>query len=344
MLDVKKFANELSALDEALKASKRVLITAPGAADGDSIGAQLALRQMIGARHPQVEIHIINDEVLPPRYHFLPNSQYAETPEVFWASGASDAFDVAICVDGGIDRAGRVRKMYEAAKTHVFIDHHSVSCEFPYKIRLVEASAAATTELIYHISQTDYFKTELNSDFAQYIYLGLVFDTCFFRHANTTPEVMELAARLLRTGFDFTRVGERGMLERTFGSLRLLAETLRQTKTMAHGKIIWSVITKEMLREFRAIEDDREGIIDHLFLTQDAQVAVLFFELDGGETKVSFRSQGLVDVAHFARNLTVRGGGHAKAAGANLALKVEEAENKVLKELEAHLVLKESLK
>ena len=134
------------------------------------------------------------------------------------------------------------------------------------------------------------------------------------------------------------------MLERTFGGLKLLADTLRRAKTMADSKIIWSVLTQSMLKEFGTIDDDREGIVDHLFLTHGTQVAVLFFELEGQETKVSFRSQGLVDVAQFARSITVRGGGHRKAAGANLALSVGEAENKVLRELEAHLVLQESMR
>lgn len=344
MLDVKKFSKELAEFENVLTKSRRVLITAPGAADGDSIGAQLALRRMLLHRFPNLEIHIVNDQVLPPRYQFLPGVEHAITPEEFCKRSTSTEFDVAICVDGGIDRAGRVRPMFEAANTTVFIDHHVVSCDFGYRIRLVEPHASATTELIYHISQSSHFATPVDSDFAQCIYLGLVFDTGFFRHSNTTPEVMELAARLLRTGFDFTRVGERGMLERTLGGLKLLADTLRRARTTADGKIIWSVLTQCMLKEFGTIDDDREGIIDHLFLTHKTQVAVLFIELEGRETKVSFRSQGVVDVAHFARSITVCGGGHSKAAGAVLALSVEEAENKVLKELEAHLALQESLR
>jgi bifunctional oligoribonuclease and PAP phosphatase NrnA len=340
MVDVTKFSKELALLKTAMGSAKRVLITAPGAADGDSIGSQLALRRMILHCFPQCTVRIVNDEPLPERYLFLPDVEEVDTPETFAKRGEPAKFEVGIIVDGGIDRAGRVKETYDSCLTRVFIDHHSVSADYAYTIKMVEPTAASTTELMYHLSQTDVFKTPVDRDFSQQIYLGLIFDTGFFRHSNTTPEVMELAAKLLRTGFDFTRVGERGMLERRFSSLQLLSDTLSRASLKARGKIIWASLTQANLRAFSANDDDREGIIDHLFLTHGIEVALLFFELPKGRTKVSLRSQGSLDVAKFARSLTEHGGGHQKAAGANLALAIEEAVPSVLAKLEAALTHK----
>jgi bifunctional oligoribonuclease and PAP phosphatase NrnA len=334
MVDVKKFSKELALLQKALGQAKRVLITAPGAADGDSIGSQLALRRMILHQFPDCTVRIVNDEGLPERYLFLPDVEEVDTPETFSSRGEAAKFDIGFIVDGGIDRAGRVKETYDSCATKVFIDHHMVSVDYPYTIRMVEPTAASTTELMYHISQTEVFQMPADRDFSQQIYLGLIFDTGFFRHSNTTPEVMELAAKLLRTGFDFTRVGERGMLERRFSSLKLLSDTLSRAELKANGKIIWATLTQENLRTFSANDDDREGIIDHLFLTHGIEVALLFFELPKGRTKVSLRSQGSTDVAKFARSLTEHGGGHQKAAGANLAVPIEEAVELVLTKLE----------
>ena len=66
-------------------------------------------------------------------------------------------------------------------------------------------------------------------------------------------------------------------------------------------------------------------------------MAALFFELPQGRTKVSLRSQGGVDVAHFARSLTAHGGGHQKAAGALLEIPIEPAVDFVLSHLEGLL-------
>lgn len=333
MVDITQFSSEIEKLGRALSTSKRVLITAPGAADGDSIGAQLALQRMLRQRFPEKRVFVVNDELLPPRYQFLPDADTVHTPETFSRTEERPEFDLAFVVDGGIDRAGRVKAWFDKTPTTVFIDHHAISCEYPYTLRFVDALASATTELVYHLSQTDLFRTKIDPLFAQQIYLGLVFDTGFFRHSNTTPEAMTLAAELLKTGFDFTRVGERGMLERSLGSLRLMADTLSQAKTACDGKIIWSVLNQSMLRKYDAIPDDREGIIDHLFLTHGVEVALLVFELGNSEVKLSLRSQGKTDVARFARSLTVRGGGHSKAAGALLQMPVEEATQLVLKKL-----------
>lgn len=339
MVDARGFSRELAELETALLRGKRVLITAPASADGDSVGAQLGVRKMILHRFPLIEVVILNDEPYPPRYLFMPDSQFAMTPESYQATGKSNKFDVGIIVDGGLDRAGRVREVFEACPTTVFIDHHAVSAKYAYKIRIVDVNAAATTELVYHLSQTPFFSTPMDHHFAQHIYLGLIFDTGFFRHSNTTPEVMELGARLLKTGFDFTKVGERGMLERTYESLMLMSHTLATAKLAAGGKIIWAGISQETLRSFNAHEDDREGIIDHLFLIHGVEVAALFFELPDGRTKISFRSQGKVDVASFARELTERGGGHKKAAGANLETPLPQVADLVLPKLTEKLGL-----
>ncbi len=334
MIDARSFSRELAELETALLRGKRILITAPGSADGDSVGAQLAVRRMILHRFPMLEVVVLNDEPYPPRYRFMPEADCAITPEIYQeriqASGRPAPFDVGIIVDGGLDRAGRVREIFEACPKTVFIDHHAVSAKYDYKIRIVDVQAAATTELVFHLSQSPFFSTPIDHTFAQQIYLGLIFDTGFFRHSNTTPEVMELAARLLKTGFDFTRVGERGMLDRTYQSLMLMSHTLAAAKLYADGKVIWSSLSQETLKAFQAHEDDREGIIDHLFLTHGIEVAALFFELPNGRTKISFRSQGSVDVASFARELTERGGGHKKAAGANLEVPLAQVPDLVL--------------
>lgn len=337
MLNTDKFIRQLEILEPALAGAKRVLITAPGNADGDSIGSQLALRRMILHRYPSAQVFIINDEELPTRYRFLPDVEAVETPESYGRVSNGEVFDVAFVVDGGIDRAGRVRPMFERAPMQVFIDHHQVSADYPYTIRIVDPAASSNTELLYYLSQSPYFETPLDSDFCQHIYLGLIFDTGFFRHSNTTPEAMELAAKLLRTGFDFTRVGERGMLERSFSSVQLLSDTLAKARLEMDGKVIWSVVTMDAMRERGSESDDREGIIDHLYLTVGISVALLFFELGPNLTKVSLRSHGHIDVAKFARSLTVQGGGHKKAAGGIFEMPIDKVVPHVLKELEKRL-------
>jgi bifunctional oligoribonuclease and PAP phosphatase NrnA len=337
MLNTDKFIPQLQKIAPALEAARHVLITAPGNADGDSVGSQLALRRMIRHRYPEIQVFVINDEPLPTRYRFLPGVECIQTPESHTRIGATTQFDVAFIVDGGIDRAGRVRPWFQSSALQVFVDHHAVSVDYPYDVKIVDPGASSNTELLYYLSQSSYFETPLDSDFCQHIYLGLIFDTGFFRHGNTTPEAMELAAKLLRTGFDFTRVGERGMLERSFKSLQLLSEIISLSQLETDGRVIWSCVKLESMARHQAESDDKEGIIDHLFLTVGIDVAVLFFELGPELTRVSLRSHGSVDVAQFARSLTVQGGGHKKAAGGIFEMSLDSAVKLVLGKLDARL-------
>ena len=332
-----KFSAEIAALEAILKKNPRVLITAPGLADGDSVGSQLALRMMIQQKYPKCSVSIVNDEPLQDRYLFLPQVDSVLTPEKLDEKGVEPVFDLGILVDGGIDRAGRVGPWFDACETTLFIDHHVVSADYDYTLRMVDGNASSTTEIIYYLSQLPLFSTEVDSDFAQVIYLGLIFDTGFFRHSNTSPEAMELGAKLLRTGFDFTRVGERGMLERTYASLQLLSDTLARATVSDDGKVIWSTLSQEKMKEHEAEIDDREGIIDQLFLTHGIQVAALFFDLGNNQTKVSLRSHGSFNVAKFARSLTKHGGGHRKAAGANFDVPMKQAVELVLSRLSESL-------
>ena len=332
-LSLDRFAPQISQFQTVLRSARRVLITAPSVADGDSVGSQVALRRIILESFPHCAIVIINDDPIAERYDFLAEVEHIKTLDQYLSEGGAVEFDVGIIVDGGIDRAGRVKAYFDKCPERVFIDHHIVSVDYPYTIRFVEPTAASTTELIYRMSELPEFKTTLTREFAQQIYLGLVFDTGFFRYSNTSAEVMELGAKLLRTGFDFTRVGERGMLERTFNSLKLLSDTLARAKLEVGGKVIWSTLPQDTMAQFNAALDDREGIIDPLFLTHGVEVAALFFDLGQDKTKVSFRSQGKIDVAKFARSLTQHGGGHRKSAGANFDLPLDETVGLVLPKL-----------
>jgi nanoRNase/pAp phosphatase (c-di-AMP/oligoRNAs hydrolase) len=163
MLTEKIFSAELKALDDALSKAKEVLITAPIAADGDSISSQLALRRMLLHRHPGLHVSIINDELLPHRYECLPEIGFVDSLEAYRKRSFHQGFDMAFIVDGGVDRAGGVKELFDECPVKVFIDHHLISAEYPYSIRIVEPHAASTTELLYHLSQTEHFKTPLDT-------------------------------------------------------------------------------------------------------------------------------------------------------------------------------------
>ena len=299
-----------------LKPYSRIGITAPAGADGDSVGTQCALKEILLALYPAKKIHIINEEPCPRRYRFLPGSETFEVSEDLLKSGAPLP-EVMICVDGGASRIGDdTTKIWSQAKKTGQVDHHAIGAQSTYDFRLYDPEAASTTEIIYNLCKSE--KIAMTPTLAQAIYVGLVFDTGLFKHSNTKPSTMRIAADLLETKFNHTSTVEHVLLMKSQGALKMLREVLASSHFEENGRYAWGVLTHEHFVKAGGDADDREGIIDLLFLTPDSKVAAFYFERHPGEWKVSFRSRG-PDVASLAKSLNVQGGGHKLAAGCSLS-------------------------
>lgn len=309
------------------------MITAPAPADGDSIGSQLAVRSTIRAHFPRLDVRIVNEDVLLDRYRHLPGANDAELPRAYQPGD----FDVGIVVDGGAERLGASQALFEACKTKVQVDHHAVGATYKYDLRFWDPKAAATTEVVYRIGISQALPLRLTPEVAQALYVGVIFDTGYFRHGNTTPETLEFCAALLRTGFNFSEVGERAMLMRTMGGIQLMGRVMAESKVSAEGRVLSGVVPRHLLRSFAARDEDRDGIIDQLSLVQGVLVAVLFHETEQGDVKISFRSKSDFDVAELARQLSPTGGGHRKASGCMLRGPLDSTVSYVLDTLEKML-------
>jgi bifunctional oligoribonuclease and PAP phosphatase NrnA len=316
-----------------LSQATRVLLTAPAPADGDSIGSQLGVRAMIRAAFPKLDVRIVNEDVLLDRYRHLPGANDAELPEGF----AAGDFDLGIVVDGGAERIGATSALFDACRFKIQIDHHAVGAPYDYDLRVWDPRAAATTEVVYRLAISHALGFEIVADVAQALYVGVIFDTGYFRHGNTTPETLEFGAALLRTGFNFSEVGERAMLMRTRGGIQLMGRVMAESLSTAGGRVLSGIIPREMLLRFAARDEDRDGIIDQLSLVQGVQIAVLFHETESGDVKLSFRSKTDFDVAEFAKRLSETGGGHRKASGCTLSGPLEVTARRVLDALDLQL-------
>jgi phosphoesterase RecJ-like protein len=324
---------EAARLKQLLERTRRVLITAPAPADGDSIGSQLGLRAVLKAHFPQLDARIVNEDVLLDRYRHLPGANDAELPRNYQPGD----FDLGIVVDGGAERLGASQALFEACKHKIQVDHHAVGAPYKYDLRVWDPKAAATTEVVYRVTLSKALRTPLTPELAQALYVGVIFDTGYFRHGNTTPETLEFCAALLRTGFNFSDVGERAMLTRTMGGIQLMGRVMAESRVSASGRVLSGVVPRHLLRSFAARDEDRDGIIDQLSLVQGVEVAVLFHETEAGDVKISFRSKSDFDVAELARQLSPTGGGHRKASGCMLKGPLDSTVSYVLDTLEKML-------
>ena len=150
------------------------------------------------------------------------------------------SFDAA-----SIDRLGLLAAPAAAAGELIVLDHHASNTGFG-SVSLVDPAAAATAVIAAEL--IDRLGIAVTRDVALGLYAGLVTDTGSFKYAATTPQVHELAARLLATGIDPGIVARELYDRAPFGYLRLLSAALGRAtlEPAAAGGLglVWTTVTR----------------------------------------------------------------------------------------------------
>jgi phosphoesterase RecJ-like protein len=285
-------------------------------ADADSLGSALAFA--LATRAMGKRTHIMVPEPVPTLLTHLPGYDTIETRP--YQTEVVFTFDCAT-----LDRFGELRSLVENARHAVNIDHH-VSNEGFGTINLVDPTASATGQVVYHLLRM--LRAPIDRDVATNLYAALFTDTGGFRHENTTEAVLRLAADLVALGVDPGWVALKSYKSRSVPQVRLEGLAIASMRTELGGQLVWSEITQRMLDEAGADLREAEGVIDTLQSIDSMKIAVLFKENGPKTTKVSVRSRDPYDATDVCKPFG--GGGHKRAAGAELNEPLPDARAKVL--------------
>lgn len=278
--------------------------------DGDAIGSELAFYIYLYELGKTVRIY--NTDPVPKKYQYLPNWEKIENAE----AAIEYSPEVFIILDASsLDRIGNfLSKRLIPINAVVNIDHH-ITAEAFGDYNIIDPKASSTAEIIYKFFKSN--QIVIGHDSALCLYTGLMFDTGCFRFSNTTAETLRIAADLIELG-DFApdEVYSRVYEHLPLGKIHLLGQTLRTLELSADGSIAWILITQEMLKYTETTLDDVEGFVNQIQAIEGVEVAFCACELPDGNTKVSLRSEGKVDVASLAAEF--KGGGHDRASGCRI--------------------------
>ena len=285
--------------------ARRVLLTGPQYADGDSVGATLALAHAVRAVG-DAEVVVAAD--VPYRYAWMTGAD-----EIVANAAVHGDFDVAIVMDGDQYRlAPGVEKAFRSAAKQVVVDHHRTTDLAGYHLAFLDQNAAATCVQVIEI--LDAWGVALTPDVAEVLYVGLIYDTGGFRYSNTKPQTHHVASRLLATGIDHASIASRVLMEVRPQGMRLKAAISGAAVFWGEGELVLAACSAETMAKCGAEFGDLDGIVESLLYIEGVELSILVVERPG-EVKLSLRSRGKIDVAEFAQSLDEGGGGHAKAAG-----------------------------
>jgi phosphoesterase RecJ-like protein len=285
-------------------------------ADADSLGSALAFAEAL--REMGKSVRTVVPSPLPLTLDHLPGFEavVADPPPL----DLLFTFDCAT-----VNRFGDKASLIGSVPHVVNVDHHAGNDAFG-EINLVDRSASATGQVVYHLLRA--MGCAISAPTATNLYAALFTDTGGFRHENTTEAALRLGADLVALGADAGWVALKSYKSRSVPQLRLEGLAVARMKTECDGQLVWSEVTQEMLVEAGADMREADGIIDQLQSVVSLKIAIIFKQSEPALTKISVRSRDDVDATAICAPFG--GGGHRRAAGAELRVPIEAAREMVL--------------
>ncbi len=308
---------------EQCSGASRIAISAHIRPDGDAVCSCMALYYYLRKQLPDTEVRVFLEK---PSDIFADMKDFDQIDSSFEDQGS---FDVFFCLDANKERLGGAVKYFESAGKTINIDHHISNAQGCGDVNVVAPKASSTAEVLFELMEEDV----LDADIAKALYTAMIHDCGVFQYSNTSPRTMEIGAKLISYGFNFSKLIEETFYQKTYLQNQIMGRALMESIRFMDGRCIVSCVDRKMMDFYGLGTGDLDGIVNQLRNIRGVDCAVFMYETDSMEYKVSMRSNEKVDVAKVASYFG--GGGHVRAAGCtmqgtfhdvinNLSLHIEE--------------------
>ncbi len=313
-----------------MKQGGKVLIVSHISPDGDSIGSQLALYELV--RRLGCDPMIINHDSAFPKYAFLGKHTAVN---VYDAGTSYPEFDFAVILESpDLDRIGNVHNLLSPASEVINIDHHRGNTMYG-TINWVDESVAAVGIMVYELFKTA--GVQIDSDVADELFTAILTDTGRFRFGSTNPQAMRVCADLLEQGASTKKISDALYATYESSQLRMLGELLATMELHHNGQSCLLLSDKAIRDKYINGSDELEGLSEYSLYTKGVKIGALLRETEPNRTKVSLRCHEDYDVAAIAA--AYGGGGHRNAAGCTVMLPFAQAKERVLAQIRGALGL-----
>lgn len=287
---------------QAIQNHEKIIIHRHNRPDGDAMGSQVGLKNIIKENFPQKQVWVVGDE--PRFFGFMEDSQMDEIPDSTY-EGA-----LAVILDSG-SRHLISDERYMLAASTVRIDHHIFTDTIADE-EVIDTSFESCCGMIAEFARESGLR--LNPLAAKSLYTGMVTDSGRFRYDGTTARTFRLASFLMEQKFDTNELF-RGLYADDLSSKQLKAKFLLKIQVTEAG-VAYIYTTAE---EFAALNADvftvSRGMVNTMADIRGVDIWANFTETDKGvlcEIRSSRYNINPIAVKYG-------GGGHAKASGATVA-------------------------
>ena len=290
-----------SKIIEAIKNANTVIIHRHERPDGDAIGCQIGLKEIIKDNFPNIAVYAVGDDaknysfMIPEGFDTIADEKYSEA--------------LAIVLDCGSAKLISDTR-YAKAKDTARIDHH-IFCEKICNNEVIDTSYESCCGMIADMAASN--GLIINSKAATALYTGMVTDSGRFRYDSTSPRTLALASKLLESKVDFSEIF-RNLYADTYENKKLKATFLLKVK-FTDNNVAYIYTDKSELASLKIDTfTASRGMVNTMSDIKGVDIWVNFTETDDGvfcEIRSSVYNINPIAVKYG-------GGGHAKASGCTL--------------------------
>ncbi|PYF42631.1 DHH family phosphoesterase [Metamycoplasma alkalescens] len=297
---------------EAIEAHNNIFIFHHIRPDGDCLGSQFGLRELIRTNYPEKNVFVLGDTggVFPfMKWDF---DKFEDIPKKNFENS------LAVVVDtNSSHRIQFVKYILDNNFTHTLrIDHHPTDPDINYDYTWEDAEYAAAAEQIGYIAMKA--KWKVTNEAARYVYLGINTDSGRFNYEYVAKRTFDVVS-YLHTDNDF-RVWDVNydLGKRDERKVKFAAHVLLNYKN--EGQVLYFYVSKKIQKKFK-LKDNEANDVGILANIGDCKIWVFFIDQPDGTIRVRVRSNGIW-INHICEKYKP-GGGHEVAAGATVHSKAE---------------------
>ena len=287
--------------------------------DGDALGSNLALAQIIRMRWPDKRVTslLADDAPIPGAYRELPGAD-----GLVCASAYTDAPDLFIGVDTpNADRLANAAAVLGRAERAVYLDHHPSTSPLA-DLGVTRTSAASVGDVVFDFMR--YLGVEPTCDVATCLLCAILTDTGRYQYQNTDAHALRASADLIDAGASPAQVAQWVYQSATIGSMHLKALAMERLALSEAGDVAYSYVTCADLERLGATPEDCDSLIDVVRTVGGVAGCVFLRERADGGVRANLRAKvDWLDVASVAARFG--GGGHRAAAGMTYPGAMEDA-------------------
>lgn len=267
--------------------------------DGDCLGSQIGLKEIIKANFPEKNVYVVGENSLYLSFLGVVDEILDDT----FKNALSIIVDLA-----NMDRASD--KRFSLSDYSIRIDHHIKVEEFA-RLEYIEEGCSSCAEIIANMAFSSGLIVPLEA--AIPLYTGMVTDTGRFKFNSITSRTFDVAAKLLSKGVKPQQI-DNYLTQDSIESLHMKGYVLSNFNVV-DSKFAYIKITQEEIKKYNVSEEDAANCVNLMSTIKGIETWALFIQYSDGKIKIRIRSKGPI-INTLAEKYD--GGGHQLASGATL--------------------------